>query len=281
MAKRLGPALLALYAVFAGATALLRPPAVVGAICVSPLVLLAPGYALVMALRIRPRRDLPFRRLMLSVALSLATTVLGGLLINAVARLTTTSWAVWLVGFTCVCVCVALVRGPWQSDSSTEPEARTLVPRPKGIFGPKPVAIGVLVILLMAASVILTEVNSRRAYNLPVTQLSLLPLPGSSGRKLQLAVTNLSKVQERLTLTLTPARGHSTTAALSIPASHTWTDEELAPSLGLTAALTRPSQAAPFSEVTWRGPPVNRPKQTVRAVRRKSRRARRARSRTR
>ncbi|HCI79328.1 MAG TPA: hypothetical protein DHW02_06535, partial [Ktedonobacter sp.] len=80
-----------------------------------PLVLVLPGYALTSALF--PERAFPVsQRLVFSIALSLVTAVLGGLLIDVTPfGLQTDSWAGILGGITlCACV-VTLIRRRGQS----------------------------------------------------------------------------------------------------------------------------------------------------------------------
>ena len=110
---------LAGYAVLVAALLLLDPPTLLAAILGAPLVLLAPGLALVIAFDIGGDSDLPMRRLILSIALSVALGALGGILIDLVAPLDRTSWASWLVAFTCLCSAVAI----WRTD---EPAAAPL-----------------------------------------------------------------------------------------------------------------------------------------------------------
>lgn len=80
-----------------------------------PLVLVLPGYALTAALF--PQREFPIsQRLVFSIALSLVTAVLGGLLINLTPfGLQTDSWAVILGGVTLCACAVTLIRRRGQS----------------------------------------------------------------------------------------------------------------------------------------------------------------------
>src|ERR1700685_2531619 len=110
MDNRPGVLVLPCYSIAAALVVLLRLPPAVAAVCVAPLVLLAPGYALVLALDIPGQADLPGRRFVLAIALSVATTALGGLIVNALAPLTAASWTVWLVAFTCACSLAAFLR---------------------------------------------------------------------------------------------------------------------------------------------------------------------------
>ncbi len=246
------------YAIAAGLLVLLRAPPLVTALCAAPLVLLAPGYAMMLALGIPGRSDLPGRRFVLSIALSMATTALGGLVVNALAPLTTASWTVWLVGFTCVCSFVAFLRATEHLSFSSVPRAArryaALAPR---TLRWQPLALALLVILLLSGAVTLTELNSRSTYDKPVTQLSLVPAAGSNGRELRLSIGNLSAHAERVILTVIRGRAPGTITSVRVPASHTWTREEAVGKLGLSASLRFPDRRQPFSEVAWSG--VGRP----------------------
>ena len=247
MPRRWAVAALPAYALAAGAIALLGLPAVVAIVCVGPLVLFAPGCALVLALAIPERTQLPWRRVVLSVALSIATTALGGLLVNAVAPLTRTSWTIWLVGFTCVLSVVALLRRPPLA-SAPAPQLRA----ERSVRIPwRGMALGVTAMALVAGAVTLTEISSRDAYEKPLIQMSLVPAPGYWGRVLRLRVVNRYPHEERLILTIIRGRNAKSVTSVVLPASYVLTREERLGTNGISASLKRPGQARPFSEVSW------------------------------
>ena len=252
MARRWTAVALPAYALVAGAIALLGLPAVVAIVCVGPLVLFAPGCALVLALAIPERAQLPGRRVVLSVALSIATTALGGLLVNAVAPLTRTSWTIWLVGFTCVLSVVALLRRP----ALPAAPARQPWPKRSARIPWRGTALGVTAIALIAGAVTLTEISSRNAYEKPLIQMSLVPSPGYGGRVLRLTVSNLYPHEERLMLTIARGRNAKSVTSVVLPASYILTREERVGATGMSASLRRPGQARPFSEVSWIVAPV-------------------------
>jgi hypothetical protein len=261
MASRRAPLLVLLYAVAAAAVVQLDLPPVVATFLVAPLVLATPGLALVMALRLASHPELPWRIFSLSIALSIATTALGGLFVNAVTSLTAASWTVWMVGFTAICCVVALLRAdpapaaglslrpvPWTRASAM------LVGRWRLI------ATGTLVTLLFAGAAALTEVSSRSAYNVPIMQLSLATSPSSGSGEVQLSVTNLTGHFQRLQLKIVRGRGPGTISLAGVPASGTWTANEQLGSSGISVVLSRPGQTVPIDEVTWRPTPATVPR---------------------
>lgn len=253
MDRRHAAVALLTYAVVAGAITFLGLPPTVAIVCVGPLVLFAPGCAVVLALAIPDRAQLPGRRVTLSVALSIATTALGGLLLNAVAPLTRTSWTAWLVGFTCVFSFVAFLRS---RRVSSPPAAAMSTPRRLVATHWRGLALGGVAMVLIAGAATLTEISSRNAYEKPVIQMSLLPSRDYSRRVLQLRVANLSTHKERLKLTVTHRRGPKTSSQLVLPPSAVWTREERLGRFGLSAALRRPGEKRPFREVSWTVAPV-------------------------
>jgi len=202
----------------------------------------------VLALGIVAEPEHPGRRLVLAIALSMAATALGGLLINAVTELTTTSWTVSLVGFTCACSLVALVRREPRPRSPSAASAR--IPAITSRVRRQAIPC-LLALLLLAGAVVLTERNSRSEYDKPVTQLTLSPSPGAGARAVRLTVTNLTGRTERMILTVTDGSRPAVRRLVSLlPAQH-WVSQEPVLGTGLRAALTRPGRSSAFSEVTW------------------------------
>lgn len=230
-------------------------PSVVAAILLAPLVLFAPGYALVVAIGVPRLSDSPGRRVVFGIVLSMACVIFGGLVLNAVTRLTTVSWTVWLVTVTCLASLGALAR-IWRSEpaetaelssSSTVDSARWRSPRTW--------CYALAVIVPLAAAVIVTEVSSRHEYNAPVTQLTLLP-SGSGESAVTISVANHSGRTERFDLIVRRGAGSSgTTTALSVGPSGTWTQREAVGTASLTASLLRIGAAGPFAQVVWTPPP--------------------------
>jgi hypothetical protein len=253
MGSRRAPLLVLSYAAAAATVVLLDLPSLATIVLVAPLVLVAPGLSLAMALRIDGHPELPWRLVVLSIALSIATTALGGLLVNAFAPLTAESWTIWLVGFTAICCSVAFLRAGPPPTIGVRPRVMQWTPDP-GLFLRhwRSAAAGSLVIILLASAAAVTEVSGRDAYNTPIVQLSLEATRGSGGRVVQISVSNLSDHAERLQLTIARGRGPDTIRAANVPAQRTWTASELVGSSGLNAVLTRPDQPGPIGEVSWR-----------------------------
>jgi hypothetical protein len=242
------------YAVVAGAIAQAGIPSVAAAPLLAPLVLFAPGYALLMTLEgASARPDMPGRRFVMAVALSMASVALGGLVLNALFSLTRLTWVLWLAGLTCCLSAVAFVRN---RDNQVVAAAAALRPaaRPlESIRGSKSwgaFATSTMVLVAFASAVVVTELSSRKAFDKPVTQLSLMPT--SDRNSLWLVLTNMSGRAERVTLTLTKGDQRPVRRSLVVGPSRSWSREESIPAHGgLHASLTRPGGPHPFSEVSW------------------------------
>jgi uncharacterized membrane protein len=103
--------------------ALLIPWPALSLLFAAPLVLLAPGYAIVAATF--ARRDLSWQRAaLLSLSLSLATLVIGSFLLNyAPGGIRGVSWAILLPLVTVACCRAAALRRPWS--------AKLALPKPR------------------------------------------------------------------------------------------------------------------------------------------------------
>jgi uncharacterized membrane protein len=226
-------------------------PSVVAAIVLAPLVLFAPGYALVVALGIPRLSDSPGRRLIFGIVLSMACVIFGGLVLNAITRLTTASWTVLLVTVTCLASLVALFRirrrEPGEGD---EPSRLSTVSRAQW-FSPRLWCYALAVVVALAGAVVVTEVSSRHYYNQPVTQLTLLP-SGSDGDAVTISVVNHSGRAQRFDLVVQQSGVTAdTTTELSVGPSGTWTRREAVGTSRLTASLRRIGATGPFAQVVW------------------------------
>ena len=221
---------------------------------VVPLVLVVPGFALVVALDLAGQDGYPARRLVLSVALSFATTALGGLILNALAELTATTWAIWLLGFTCICSGIGQLRGSRAlvPASGLRVARRSVAQALTAMPWQQPAAVG-LALLLFAGAAVLTETSSRSNYDKPLTQLSLVPLAGADGQAARVTITNLTPEPEELQLTIIRGPRAIVTLPVTVLASHSWSREEPLTFSGLRATLAAAGGGAPFSEVSWTG----------------------------
>ena len=252
MDSRRGPLFASGYAVASAAIALLDPPSILAIVVLAPLVLLVPGLSLVMALDIDGDPSLPGRRLVVSVALSIAVTALGGILVNTVAPLTRASWLVWLVGFTCVCSAITFLgAGRARMARFPRPTSRSLHrPRVEGLW--RWVAVGVAGLCLAGAAV-LTEITSRNAYNTPLVELSLQPMAGTHSGQVELSIANRSDHTADLRLTIDDGHRSNKVTSVTLPASHRWTAAEPVGSSGLRAVLRKAGRPTPIAEVIWNG----------------------------
>jgi Protein of unknown function (DUF1616) len=237
--------LVATYAALAAAILLLDPPALLAAIVGAPLVLLAPGLALVMALDLDGESELPMRRLILSIALSLAVAALGGILVNVIAPLDRTSWTIWLVAFTGVGCAVALRRG---QEAAAGPIAAAIewLPGHGGEgSGRRWAAVAVVVCLILAGAATLTETNSRSAYDSPLIELGARPAPGLNG-EMEISVANKTDHAERLRLTYDEGTVPNPFEDFVLPASGRRTEDLSVGVLGVTVVLTRQGDPEPL-----------------------------------
>jgi hypothetical protein len=242
------------YAAVAAIVVLLHAPPALTAVLAGPLVLLVPGLALLAALDLPGQAEYPGRRLVLSIALSLATTALGGLILNAVADLRATPWLIWLVAFTFVCSAVGWLRVSSAEGLAAEAAAarRSAAQR----FGSAPwhqLALAGIAVLLFAGAAVLTEESSRSHYDKPLTQFSLAPAAGSNGHSVRLTIANLTPNTEEMDLTLFRGSFQIATVPVKLLPSHSWTREEALAGGVLRATLTTLGGLEPFSEVSWTG----------------------------
>ncbi len=151
------------------ALALIPVPGPVRTAALLPLLLIVPGYALA-AVIFRPGEISGELRMVLSVALSIGVTVLGGLLVQLVVRLDRPVWAALLAGVTLLAVAIALRRRDAMPADSEE--TRLALPR-IGIAA----VIGVLAATAIAgwAIAIATEGVHRQLNRSHFSSLSLVP----------------------------------------------------------------------------------------------------------
>jgi Protein of unknown function (DUF1616) len=254
MASRLARIATPSYAAAAAIVVLLHAPPALTAVLAAPLVLLVPGLALLAALDLPGQAEYPGRRLVLSIALSLATTALGGLILNAVADLKATPWVIWLVAFTWVCSAVGLLRASSADGLAAElAAARRSAARRLGSAPRHQLAVAGIAVLLFAGAAVLTEESSRSHFDKPLTQFSLAPAAGSNGHSVRLTIANLTPNTEEMDLTLFRGSFQIATVPVKVLPSHSWTREEALTGGVLRATLTTLGGLEPFSEVSSTG----------------------------
>jgi hypothetical protein len=239
---------LAGYALVVGAVLLLDPPALLAGIIGAPLVLLAPGLALVMALDIDGQAELPMRRLIVSIALSLAVAALGGIVINTFAPLDRTSWTIWFLAFTCACCAVAAWRAEEPGASLFASAAEWLPERARREDRHLLVGAAIAVVLILAGAAVLTSVTSRNAYDTPMIELSAHAAEGSSGG-MEIEVTNRGDHPEKLRLTYREGTSPNPYEDFEVPASKTFSTYLSIGDAGVDAVLTKPGQSEPLGEL--------------------------------
>jgi hypothetical protein len=238
--------LVAAYAVLAAAVLLLDPPTLLAGIIGAPLVLLAPGLALVMALDIDGESEFPMRRLILSIALSLAVTALGGIVVNILAPLDRTSWTIWLVAFTCFCCAIVILRAEEPAAAPFAAAIEWLPGRGGEESGRRWAGIAVVVCLILAGAATLTAVTSRNAYDSPLVELGARPVPGSNGNEVELSVANKTDHAEHLRLTYLEDTEPNPFEDFEVPASGRWSEDLSIGVSGVTVVLTKAGDSKPL-----------------------------------
>ena len=154
-----------------------------------PLVFILPGYALTSALL--PTQKFGIERFVLSLGLSLAAVIVGGLLLNLTPfGLQTDSWALLLGGITLAACAVTIARRRRQGVSNSAFEWHSLREwRPDlrhGLF------IG-LALLLVGGAVAFSIIGAQQQPRKGFTQLWLLPAGGGSQAKnvVSLGISNM------------------------------------------------------------------------------------------
>lgn len=212
-----------------------------------PLVLFCPGFALMAALfpmRSRPSTseesvgiDWP-ERLLFSVALSLVIAIVGGLLLNRTGPgLTTTSWALFLVGVTVIAGIPAVLR-------SMSGLATGLTPG--SVSWTRFLVYGAAV-LLAATALVVARSSAVQDQARPFTQLWILPGAGSTAAEIGIR-SQESSTQDYL-LRVVSGGQVIRQYALSLAPGMTWQRTVSVPSRqsGIAAYLYRPNHpGAPY-----------------------------------
>jgi hypothetical protein len=170
--------LAAAAAVLCAVLALLIPVDGVALVFALPLVLLLPGYAITAAAFAQRPLAAP-QLLLLSIALSLATLVLGSLVLNYIGGIHPLSWALLLLVVVFAACRVAAVRRGSSGKGVRLPRLRLGGLQAAMLLG----AVAAAAVALVLAS---TSVPAEDA--LGYTQLWILPQPGTGGSRAQVGV---------------------------------------------------------------------------------------------
>lgn len=177
-------------AVACAVLALLIPFDGIALVFAIPLALVLPGYALVAAAFARRDPPRPYV-LLLSLALSLATLTLGGLVLNYLGGVHPLSWALLLLLVVLAgCGTAAVRRGP---PSAT---LRRSWPHPGGAQ----LALLIAAAAAAAAAIVLAATTVPNDDALGYTQLWILPQAGSQGREAQVGVRSEEQKPARFDL---------------------------------------------------------------------------------
>jgi uncharacterized membrane protein len=170
--------LAAVAAVLCALLALLIPINGVALVFAVPLLLFLPGYAITAAAF--TRRALPRPQLLLlSIALSIATLVLGSLVLNYIGGIHPLSWALLLLLVVFTACRVAAVRRGASSGGLR-------LPRPR--LGRLEAAMLIGAVAAAAVALVLASTTVPADDALGYTQLWILPQPDSAGSKAQVGV---------------------------------------------------------------------------------------------
>lgn len=170
--------LLATAALLCAVLALVIPVSGIALVFAAPLVLVLPGYAITAAAF--ARRGLPWPQfLLLSLALSLSTLVLGSLLLNYLGGIHPLSWAILLCLVVLGACRVAALRRGGSAKGPAWPRPRPRGPQLAMLLG----AVVMAVVALVLGS---SAVPAKDA--LGYTQLWILPAAGSGGSEAQVGV---------------------------------------------------------------------------------------------
>jgi hypothetical protein len=172
--------LVAVASLLCAVLALLIPVTAFALVFAAPLVLFLPGYAITAAAF--ARRGLAWPQfLLLSIALSLATLVLGSLLLNYLGGIHPLSWAILLVLVVLAACRIAAVRRGKVAKAPAWPRPRA---RPRGPQLAMLLGAAAMVVVALALSSSAVPAKDALGY----TQLWILPAAGSGGSEAQVGV---------------------------------------------------------------------------------------------
>jgi uncharacterized membrane protein len=199
-----------------GASVLPFVPSEVSTVTATVLCLVLTGVALASA--IMPRQASGTARLVAIIASSLGTGIFGGIILNYISSgLTRSNWVTYAAAITLIAYVVARVRG-----------AGGLLDR-KLRYSPKLIWVGgakLLASALIVTGAIVISLNSRNYWELPFTEVWLVPdgptnsPVGATGAVLGIKSHELS--DEEFTVVMNTGE-HVTTRQVTLAPSHMWT----------------------------------------------------------
>jgi hypothetical protein len=199
------------YAVLAAAAVWILHPGGARGLLLAPLLAICPGYALVRAIEGSRGPD-ALELVVTTVALSFATAVLGGLVLNALSLgLTAHTWSILFLVVTAAAAAVAAAR----RGGVTEP-ARQLSLR---IRATALLAVGTIAVLLSAAAVV--AVRSQQAKDRSTTTAALSVVTSNGGSTLRISVVNADAGARQYRVRLAE-KGASTSFSLLLRRGERW-----------------------------------------------------------
>lgn len=239
MARKDYIALLVLYASVAVVGLVVGIHGVAAGVLLAPLAFFVPGYGICLA--VDPYRPLDAERVLLAVAISLATTVVSGVALNGI-RLDRTVWAVFLLVLTYGCAAIGWLRIGVESDAGGRPPGARGQFRQAGRWA----VLVMFVVGCLAAAVVVTLRAARHTYNTPLTVLSSIPVGSYSH---QITVVNLTPSSHQYYVQVRASRAVTRFLVRLAPAQ-TWRHQVINQAGGQTATLFN-STGQPISRVDW------------------------------
>jgi uncharacterized membrane protein len=217
-----------------------------------PLVLALPGYALIAAMD--PGRHAGgIERAVMTPALSIAITILGGLLLNLTPwGLRREMWALLLGGFSLAMAGVAVTR---RKKIAANPDAPVAPSRPVLRLRPQQIALLGMAALLLIGAVVVARYGALNQPTEGFTQLWLQQVAGAAPGTVRLGVSN--EEQQPVRYVLRMSAGERVLAEwddIELQPGARWENTETLPAdlgagLPVEAALYREGEAEPYRRV--------------------------------
>lgn len=202
------------FAALALAVDLLSPDIALRTVAASLLIFVLPGYSIMRLINDRLRG---FETIVLSVALSIAVIVLGGLLLNAIGAFSEVGWNTLLAIITIVASLGSLIRGASEVAAPASFPSMRVRPGYWGIFAAA-LAIGL-------GAVAIARTGAERQHQYSFTELWMVAGRGSSENLATLGVRNAEDVTTTYEIALfADGTSISRRAAIVLQPGETWTD---------------------------------------------------------